>query len=75
MPFGEALLGHRIAVDRDEGAARSESLGEQAGVTAAPEGAVDHRVAGLRVQQPDELSRENRNVDGGHVKQDGQLGR
>jgi hypothetical protein len=36
------------------------------------EGAVDGDLAGLRIEGLDQLAGEDRNVDAGHVKQDGQ---
>ena len=53
----EALLGERVAVDRDERARGAEPLGEQARVPAVAERAVDRRLAGLRVEQLEQLAR------------------
>ena len=41
---------------------RAEALGEQARVPAVAEGAVDRRLAGLRVEQLEQLAREHRRV-------------
>ena len=71
----EALLGDRIAVDSDERALRAEALRHEARVAPAAEGAVDRRISGLGVEHGDELGGQDRDVHGGHVKQDGQLGR
>ncbi len=59
---GEALLGQWIAVDCHERAAGTQVLGEQAGVAAVAEGAVDSRLAGLRVEQPEQLAGQHRRV-------------
>ena len=60
----EALLGERVAVDRDQRPVLPETLGEQAGVTAPAEGAVHHALAGLRVEQLDGLLRQHGRVRG-----------
>ena len=69
---GEALGGRGVAVDRDEGAARPDAIGQQAGVAARAERAVDDDLAGLRIEQLDRLAGEHRHVRNGHVKQCGQ---
>ena len=71
----EALLGERVAVDRDKRAVGAEALGDHARVPAAAESAVDRGLAGLGVEQLEQLVGEHRDVDGGHVKQDGQRAR
>ena len=47
-------------------------LGEQAGVAARAERAVDHDLTGLRVEQLDRLAGEHRHVRNRHLKQCGQ---
>ena len=46
LELGEALGGDRVAVDRDQRPGRADALGDQAGVAAAAERAVDDEVAG-----------------------------
>ena len=49
--LGEALLGDRVAVDRDQRAGRADAVGDEARVAAAAERAVDRDLAGLRVER------------------------
>ena len=58
----EALLGERVAVDRDERPGGAEPLGEQPGVPAVAERAVDRRLPGLRVEQLEQLAGEHGRV-------------
>jgi len=69
--LGEALLGDRVAVDRDQRDGRPEAPGDQPRVTARAERAVDCGLARLRIEHIDELGRENRYVVGGHLNQHG----
>jgi hypothetical protein len=62
-----ALLRGRVAVDRDQLAIRTETLGDQARVAAAAEGAVDEGLARPRVEHVDQLLGEDRFVFGGHI--------
>ena len=66
----EVLLGDGVAVDRDQRAGRAEALGDEAGVAAGAERAVDGDLAGLRVERLDQLAREDRDMGGGHVIRD-----
>ncbi len=70
--LGEGALGGRIAVDRDQRSRRAEPVGDEACVPGGAERAVDRDLAGLGVERFDELTRQDRNVCAGHVKQDGQ---
>jgi hypothetical protein len=72
---GERLLRERVAVDPDQRPRRADALGDQAGVAAGAERAVDHDVAGARVERVDQLARQHGDVGLGHVKQDGQVAR
>jgi hypothetical protein len=67
--LGEALLRQGIAVDRDEQPLGTEPAGDQLGVPAGAEGAVDRRLPRPRIRELDELAGEDRDVDGGHVSQ------
>ena len=49
--LGEPLLGDRVAVDPDQRAGRPDPVGDQPGVTASAERAVDGGLAGPRVEQ------------------------
>jgi hypothetical protein len=69
--LGEALLGGWVAVDGDELAPRPQALGHQARVAAAAKRAVDGELAGLGVEELDELAGQDRDVRGGHVNQHG----
>ena len=51
----EALLGSGVAVDRDQLAAGRDPLGDQAGVPAAAEGAVDGHLTRGRVEKGNQL--------------------
>ena len=66
--LGEALLGERVTVDADQRAGRPDPLGDQARVTAAAERAIDRDLAGLRIEQVDQLAGEDRDMGAGHVK-------
>ena len=66
----EVRLGDRVAVDGDQRARRADALGDQAGVAAGAEGAVDGDLARLRIQRLDQLAGEDRDVGGGHVIRD-----
>ena len=70
--LGERLLGERVAVDADEQAGGPEAVGDEAGVAAGADGAVDRDLARLRVERLDQLPGEDRDVRAWHVKQDGQ---
>ena len=61
-----------VSVDGHERSLRAKVLGDGARVPAAAESAVDDDLAGLRVEQAEQLLGKHRNVNGGHVKQDGQ---
>ena len=54
-----ALLGGRIAVDGDQLALGADALGDQAGVAAAAEGAVDEGLPRAGVEDVDQLGGEN----------------
>ena len=69
---GEPLLGGRVAVDPDQRARGTEPVGEQPGMAAAADGAVDAHLARLRIDEVDQLAGQNRDVLLGHVKQCGQ---
>ncbi len=58
----EALLGERVAVDRDQRARRPESLGHEPRVPAVAERAVDRRLARLGVEQLEQLVGQHRHV-------------
>ena len=62
-----ALLGGRVAVHGDQLSLGAEPLGDQARVAAAPEGAVDEGLPGLRVEDVDQLGGEDGLVFGGHI--------
>ena len=66
--FPPALFRGGIAIDGDQLAVRAEPLGNQAGVAAAAEGAVDEGLARARVEQVDELLGEDGFVILGHVR-------
>ena len=68
----EGGLGGRVAIDGDQRPGRADALGDQAGVTARTEGAVDGDLAGARVKRLDQLTGEDRNVRLRHVKKCGQ---
>ena len=68
-----ALLGRGVAIDADERPGRAQALGDQPGVSAAAEGAVDGGLAGTGVEEVDQLRRQDGNVLGGHVAQCGHL--
>ena len=72
---GEALLGDRVAVERDQRPGGAEALGEQARVAAAAERAVDDDVARARVRELEDLVRQDGDVLGGHVKKADQVAR
>ena len=46
-----------------------KAVGDEAGVPAAADGAVDGRLARVRREQVDQLARQHRHVDRGHVKE------
>jgi hypothetical protein len=73
--LGEARRGAWVAVDRDEQSVGAQAVGDQARVAAAPERTVDRGFARARVEQLDELAGQHRDVDEGHVNQDGQVPR
>ena len=70
--LGEALGGGGVAVDRDQRPRCADAPGEQARVTARAERAVDHDLAGSRIEQLDRLAGEHRHVRNRHLKQCGQ---
>ena len=51
----------------------ADAVGDETGVAAGAEGAVDDGLAGLRVECLDQLAGEDRDVGLRHVKQDGQV--
>ena len=63
--LGEPLLGDRIAVDRDQRPGGPDPVGDQPRVTAAAERAVHGHLAGLRIEQLDQLAGEHRDVRSG----------
>ncbi len=67
--LGKALLGHRVPVDADERSRGPDPLGDQARVTASAERAVDRHLPRARIEQLDQLAREDGDVRVGHVKQ------
>ena len=67
-----ALLGQRVAVDRDQRPGRAEPVGDQPRVTGGAERAVDRDLTRPGVERLDQLARQDRDVGAGHVKQDGQ---
>ena len=71
--LGEGGLRQRVAVDADQQAGRAEAVGDEPRVAGGAEGAVDRDLAGLRIERFDQLAGEDRDVDAGHVKQDGQV--
>ncbi len=71
----EALLSLGVAVDRDECPFRPKALGDHARMSSPAKGAVDRQLAGLGVEQLEQLLGEHGDVRGGHVKQDGQRAR
>ena len=68
----EPLLGDRVAVDPDQRPRAAEPVGDQPRVAPAADGAVDRDLAGLRIEQLDQLAGEHGDVRCGHVKQCGQ---
>ena len=62
-----ALLCRRVAVHGDQLALRAEPLGDQAGVTAAAESAVDEGLHRAGIEEIDELLSENGFVVLGHI--------
>ena len=68
----EMVLRRRVAVDADQRPAGPQPLGNQPRVTRAADRAVDRGLTRTRVERLDQLARKNRDVDGGHVKKDGQ---
>ena len=58
----EALLCRRVAIDRDDRAAGADALGDESRVPAVAEGAVDHRLARLWVEQRQQLVGQYGNV-------------
>ncbi len=64
----EAVLGGRIAVDRYQRPARSDSVGDEPRVAPSPERAVHGHFTRLRIEELDQLAGEDRDVGLGHVK-------
>jgi len=67
----EALERGRVAVDRDELALGPQALGDEPGVAAAAERAVDGDATRARVERRHELAGEHGDVDDVHVNQHG----
>ena len=63
----EPLLGLRVAVDADELAAGAEPVGDEAGVAARAERAVDRGLARGGVERLDQLAGEDGDVQSWHV--------
>ena len=64
-----ALLAGGVAVDRDQLALGAQALGDQPRVAARAEGAVEEGLAGLRVEDLDQLGGQYGLVVGGHIAQ------
>ena len=64
----EAVLGGRIAVDRDQRPARPDPVGDEPRVAPSAERAVHRHLARLRIEELDQLAGEDRDVGLGHVK-------